>query len=119
MTIEHRAPRQGPLARHLPEHWPDGPTDEVLGELFYAALRIQHDTDDMVKGNGAYARLIGSFDMRALAMQAAPYVASVLFHGESRVVAHRLRQILGVDARGILESVAAYIPHGPERGDDE
>ncbi|MBF6358153.1 hypothetical protein IU449_27020 [Nocardia higoensis] len=112
---EHKAVRRGPLMWHLPEGWPDGPADEVLGEVFWAGLRIQHDIDDMVKGSPAWTILRGGFNLRSLGIQAGPYVASLLFDGPAHIVAHRLRQILGDDAHAILTAVLAYVPAKEEQ----
>ncbi|MBF6584373.1 hypothetical protein IU414_06320 [Nocardia farcinica] len=62
----------------LPKGWPDGPLDEVLGELLAAAFR-EHCPDEACAdvSSPAWAALDGHFDLRTIGAAIVPYMAQL------------------------------------------
>lgn len=60
----------------LPQGWPDGPLDEVLGELLKAAFVAYREPGSFVddRNSPAALRLDGWFDLRRIGVAIAPHI---------------------------------------------
>ncbi|WP_433566930.1 hypothetical protein ACQP1O_18145 [Nocardia sp. CA-151230] len=84
-TLAQRALENGGHASEeteSPRSWPDGPTDEVLGELRLGALEECGEDGSFIDGrqlrSPACARLDGWFDLRKAGVLVVPYIADLL-----------------------------------------
>ncbi|WP_405490425.1 hypothetical protein [Nocardia sp. NBC_00511] len=64
----------------LPEGWPDGPLDEVLGELVHAAFVACREPGSFVaeSDSPASTRLDGWFDLRNVGAVVAPHIRELI-----------------------------------------
>ena len=94
----------------LPTGWPDGPLDEVLGELV-AAVFVQHADEhaEVAARSPAMATLSGVFNLRDIGAWLAPKMVELLFDAYADVVAARLVQLYGGRTRAVLEAVLAEV----------
>jgi hypothetical protein len=71
----------------LPDGWPDGPMDEVLGELLKAAFIACCEPGSYVNGDRSYSpactRLDGWFDLRRIGVAIAPHMRALIPSAES------------------------------------
>lgn len=95
----------------LPAGWPDGPTDEILGELLQAAFVARSPADSFVDDTASPActRLNGTFDLRRIGIAIAPAMRDLIGRHLDLVIRQR------DEARARITELEAKVEHWTER----